>query len=123
MLMTHLSDEPSTAAAAQPVQVIRISARGVSKLDGASGLQKCLLNQLSLGMSDSGNAHREGKGVNDNGFDGHGWLKLVGVLLEVLVEGNGWVQSPFDSFKITAPLVNPTARLWCRSAGVLVKLR
>ena len=45
------------------------------------------------------------------------------MLVEVLVEGNGWVQSPFDSFKITAPLVNPTPRLWCKSARILVKLR
>ncbi len=59
-LKTHLSDEPSAAAAAQPVQVIRFSERGVSELDGVSGLQKCRLNQLSLGMRDSANAHREG---------------------------------------------------------------
>ena len=54
-----------------------LNASAIGQFLGLSGLLKSLLDQLRFRMRDSANTQRDGKGVDEERLNRHGWLEWI----------------------------------------------
>ena len=79
-------------------------ADAIGQLFGLSGLLKLQLDQLGFCMRDCANAQREGKGVDEEGFNRHGLLEwMVGGVAPRLLQDH----SPSGELPCTALVQKP----------------